>query len=186
MKATIQQLEQGTQHCQTNKHNLVSSGDIRLSCLFVRCLSIPEKLPRAAMEEYQQWKRPLAILPSWYNIPWCIKTDTGYCSNVLNFNFYLRKLFWKTGTLKLPNFSRWRTFSPSDDRKNKERNPPTQLGECSNSQPSDEMKDILSTQHHIGGEKTGRLHIRKAEDLDRGPLFMRQSGATTVALAQPN
>lgn len=53
MKATIQQLRQRTQHCQTNLHNLVSLGDTRLSCLFVHCLSIPEKLPRAAMEEHQ-------------------------------------------------------------------------------------------------------------------------------------
>lgn len=52
--------------------------------------------------------------------------------------------------------------------------------------PSDEMKHILSTHHHIGGEKAGRLHIQKAQDLDQGPLFTRQSGATTVALAQPN
>lgn len=61
-----------------------------------------------------------------------------------------------------------------------------QLGKCSKPQPSDEIKDTLSTHHHVGGEKTGRLCIWKAEDLDQGPLFMRQSTATTVALAQPN
>lgn len=53
MKATIQQLKQRTQCFQTNKHNLVSSGDTRLSRFFVPCLSIPEKLPRTPMEEYQ-------------------------------------------------------------------------------------------------------------------------------------
>lgn len=180
MKATIQQLKQRTQHCQITKHNLVFSGNTSLSCLFVHCLSIPEKLPRTAMEEYQNNKED----PSTQCTFLAQHLHALKHARVHTFNLYLRKLFWKTWTMRLPNFSKRTTFPPRDNRKNKEQNPLMQAGECSNSLWSDEMKEILSTQHHTGGEKTGRLHIQKVEDLEEGSSI--KSGATMVALAQPN
>lgn len=96
----------------------------------------------------------------------------GYCNNINTFNLYLRKLFWKTRILELSNFSRQKTFSPSDKKKTKEQNPRTLLGECSKFQLQGETKDILFTQHCTGGEETSMLHVQKAEDFDQGPVFL--------------
>lgn len=123
---------------------------------------------------------PRNHLPSWHNVSWVIYKGVDYCSNVYTLNLYLRKLFWKTANTEAPKFLQVKNlFTQWRQEKNKEQNSPMQQGQ---------MKDILSTQHHIGDETTGRLHTGKAEDLDQGSsvyeaVWSHSGGTGTTQIA---
>lgn len=106
-------------------------------------------------------KTPCNHLPFWHNMSQCIKTGMGYCSKINTFNLYLKKLFWKTRILELPNFSRRKTFSPSDNKKNKKQNPPTQLKNAAS--PNYKMRQRMSSSHNTALEvrrPAGSIHRR--------------------------
>lgn len=152
MKATICQLKQWTNY-QINKDNYVPSEHTTLSLLLVRCVSTPEQSSRTTMGECQDSKKdPSQLFISLDNVSQCIKTGMGYCSNINTFNHYLQKLLWKTRTLELPNFSRWKAFSVTT---RKTKNKTLQQSWKNAATPNYKMKQRTSSPHNAALE--GRI-----------------------------